>query len=527
MTSAVVEGCSKVVAVHLNYRSRADERGKSPQWPSYFFKPPSTLSSSGVPVVRPCGCELLTFEGEIALVIGQRVRRSDPERAWEHVRWLTAANDFGVYDFRYADGGSNVRSKGVDGFTPLGPSMLDARSVDPQDLRLRTWVNGDVVQDALTGEEMLFSFGQIVADLSRLMTLEPMDVILTGTPTGSTIVEPGDVIEVEVTVESDGRSTGRLVSPVVQAQEPLACIGAMPRVDAEQRAAASGLGRAVVTAGDQANRVDVRSTAADTGQVSRMSTSRRERGALGRSPSPAGRLSEPLAAALRDLATATLASQLRRRGLDGLVMDDLESTRPDLHMVGSAWTIRYLPRREDLASDLQTGLNAQKRGIEEVEPGEVLVIDAGGRTDAGTIGDILALRAQVRGAAGIITDGAVRDRTNLQALDIPVYHHGTHPAVLGRRHMPFETGVMIRCAGVTVQPGDVVVGDGDGVVVLPHHLVAEMIVDAREQERQERFIAEMVAAGQPIDGLYPIASRWRPRYDEWLSGRAGGEGEGQ
>ncbi len=211
---------SKIIAVHVSYRSRAMERGRLPLWPSYFLKPPSTLAADGDPVLRPPWCELLAFEGEVALVIGTRASRVSAADAWGHVRWVTAANDFGVYDLRYADNGSNVRSKGIDGFTPLGPGLLDARSVDPERIRLRTWVNGELAQDAVSGDDLLFSFADIVADVSRLTTLEPGDVILTGTPTGSTVVRPGDLVEVEVTAAGDADgdarldlSTGRLRSP--------------------------------------------------------------------------------------------------------------------------------------------------------------------------------------------------------------------------------------------------------------------------------------------------------------------------
>src|SRR5579862_464504 len=145
---ATLPSPSKIVAVHSSYRSRAMERGSLPPWPSYFLKPPSTLARDGDPVLRPPGCELLAFEGEVALVIGTRASRVRAVDAWGHVRWVTAANDFGVYDLRYADNGSNVRSKGIDGFTPLGPGLLDARSVDPERIRLRTWVNGELAQDA-------------------------------------------------------------------------------------------------------------------------------------------------------------------------------------------------------------------------------------------------------------------------------------------------------------------------------------------------------------------------------------------
>jgi regulator of RNase E activity RraA len=150
----------------------------------------------------------------------------------------------------------------------------------------------------------------------------------------------------------------------------------------------------------------------------------------------------------------------------------------------------------------------------------VLVIEARGVQNAGTIGDILALRAQVRGAAGIVTDGAIRDSAALARLEIPTYHAAVHPAVLGRRHVPWESGVAVACAGVTIRPGDILVGDADGVVVLPPAVAAEVLADAREQERQEEFIAARVAQGVSIDGLYPLGDRHRADYETWLRAEA-------
>ncbi len=472
----------KIVAVHVSYRSRAAERGTMPPWPSYFLKPSSTLAESGDPVARPPGCELLAFEGEVALVIGPRARRVSRADGWDHVAWITAANDFGVYDLRYADRGSNVRSKGIDGFTPLGPRLIDARAVDLATVRLRTWVNGDLAQDAWPAQDMLFGFGDIVADLSRLVTLEPGDVILTGTPTGSTVVNPGDVVEVEVS--AGDHSSGRLRSPIVEADYRLGPPGAMPRADAASRAAAYGAARAA---------------------------------AHGAVQSPSENQPQDILAGLRQVSTATLASLLRKRGLNGLTLDGLRSTRPEARMAGYARTVRYLPLREDLFAAHGGGMNAQKRAIEDIRPGEVLVIEARGDPTAGTIGDILGLRAQVRGAAGIVTDGAIRDSAALARMEIPVYHAAVHPAVLGRRHVPWETGVTVACAGVTIQPGDIVVGDADGVVVLPPAIAAEVLAEAREQERQEEFIAGRVALGEPLDGLHPLSDARRPDYEAWLA----------
>ena len=216
----------KVIAVHINYPSRAAQRGRTPEQPSYFLKPSTSLSVSGSPVERPAGTELLAFEGEIALVIGSEARRVEPEHAWGHVSHVTASNDFGVYDLRWADKGSNLRSKGGDGFTPVGPELIDARTIDPASLRLRTWVNGELVQEDSTAT-LLFPLPLLVADLSQLLTLEPGDVILTGTPAGASVVQPGDVVEVEVDVP-EGASSGRLRTPIVEGREALPDYSAQP-----------------------------------------------------------------------------------------------------------------------------------------------------------------------------------------------------------------------------------------------------------------------------------------------------------
>ena len=242
-------------------------------------------------------------------------------------------------------------------------------------------------------------------------------------------------------------------------------------------------------------------------------------GAPGPSDSPAD-----LLRAVSKVSTATLSAQLRKRGFNSVTLDRLHATQPGRKMAGFARTLRYVPFREDLfaryGGTLRGGaLNAQKRAVEQVRPGEILVIEARGDLTAGTVGDILALRAQVRGAAGIVTDGAIRDSQALHAMDLPVYYGATHPAVLGRRHVPWEVNTTIACAGVTVTPGDIIVGDGDGVIVIPAHLAMEVAQDAAEQERQEEFAAAMVAKGESVDGLYPLGKRWQAAYEAWLAKR--------
>ena len=473
----------KIIGVHINYPSRAAQRGRTPAYPGYFFKPASSVSASGTPIERPAGTELLAFEGEIAIVIGAAARRIDPADAWSAVSGVTAANDFGVYDLRLSDKGSNVRSKGGDGFTPLGPAVIPAAGIDPTALRIRTWVNGELVQEDTTAN-LLFPFSQLIADLSQQLTLEPGDVILTGTPAGASVVRPGDVVEVEVDapIVAGNPTTGRLVTPVVEGIAPIPVFSAPPKITDEQRADAWGSAEAA-------------------GLV------------------PAFVLTDELKAKINSVGTATLSSQLRKLGLNNVSIDGLTSTRPAARLVGRARTLRFIPNREDLFEKFGGGHNAQKRAFDSLGVDDVLVIEARGERGTGTLGDILSLRAQVRGAAGIVTDGGVRDLAAVTALDIPTYHAGPHPAVLGRRHVPWDTDITVACGGAAVQPGDVIVGDADGVLVIPPSVVERVVDGAIEQELEETFIAEQVAGGESVDGLYPLNAAWKDRYEAWRAAR--------
>ena len=477
----------KIIAIHLSYASRADQRGRRPADPSYFFKPSSSVAATGSEIVRPAGTELLAFEGEIAIVIGTPAKNVALEDAWSHVGWVTAANDFGLYDLRANDKGSNVRSKGGDGYTPIGAQLIDARTIDPAALRLRTWVNGRVVQDDTTAG-LIFPLAQFVADLSQHFTLEVGDVILTGTPAGSSVVRPGDVVEVEVDApDVDGCPTsGRLVTTVVQGTGIGfdGAIGSLPQVDDTQRAEAWG-SRELAGLPEVVGPVDA---------------------------APA--LSPELRAKLEAVPVAGLSQQLRKRGLDNVTIDGVAPLHPEAKLVGTAKTLRFVPNREDLFTSHGGGYNAQKRAFDAVREGEVIVIEARGEAGSGTLGDILAIRANAQHAAGIVTDGGVRDHDAVAAVGIPVYSNGAHPAVLGRKHVPWDHDITIACGGATVQPGDVIVGDNDGVIVIPPALVEEVVDAALAQEDEDAWIAARVAEGHPVDGLFPMNAAWRAIYDQ-------------
>lgn len=495
----------KIIAIHLSYASRADQRGRRPAHPSYFFKVASSVAASGGTVERPAGTELLAFEGEIALIIGTPARHVSIEDAWAHVASVTAANDLGLYDLRAVDKGSNVRSKGGDGYTPLGPDLIDAQAIDPADIRVRTWVNGELRQDD-SSAGLLFPLAQFVADLSQHFTLETGDVILTGTPAGSSVIIPGDVVEVEVDAPNapGAPTSGRLVTTVTQGSVVFdEALGSLPAVDDKQRADAWGTADQSPTQSPSEERHEERNA---------------ERSA---ETNPVG-LSTELRAKLEAAPTAGLSAQLRKLGINACVIDGVHAAQPGVKIVGTAKTLRFVPGREDLFKAHGGGYNAQKRAFDTVGEGEVIVIEARGESGSGTLGDIMALRARARGAAGVVTDGGVRDYDAVVEIGLPVFSRGAHPAVLGRKHVPWEYDVAVACGGTTVEPGDIIVGDGDGVIVIPPSLAEQVADAALAQEDADAWIAERVKEGHGLDGLFPMNAEWGAQYE---ASRATTEGD--
>ena len=192
---------SKIIAVHLTYRSRLLEYAvaRMPAQPSYFVKPPNTLNGHLRAVRRPAGTRFLNYEGELAVIVGRRMSGVAERDVLDHVYGFAPANDVGLHDFRHADRGAMLRVKGQDGFLPIGPAVLTAEEWRPDDgYTLRTRLNGELVQEA-GADDLIWDYRYQLADLCRLITLEPGDVILTGTPANSRPMEPGDEVEVEIT----------------------------------------------------------------------------------------------------------------------------------------------------------------------------------------------------------------------------------------------------------------------------------------------------------------------------------------
>jgi 5-oxopent-3-ene-1,2,5-tricarboxylate decarboxylase/2-hydroxyhepta-2,4-diene-1,7-dioate isomerase len=224
---------TKIICVHLNYRSRVDEFiAKLPPAPTYFHKPINALNAHRGAVVRPERCQWLNYEGEIAIVIGRTCRNVSRAEAGDYIAGYTIANDYGLHDFRDTDSGSMLRVKGSDTLCPVGPGLVT--DWDFHGKRITTTVNGAVVQDGNT-DEMEWDMHYLVADIARTITLEPGDLLLSGTPANSRPVKPGDVVAIEV------EGLGRLENHIVTGPVPIGSeVGAQPTSSEEVVSTAMG-----------------------------------------------------------------------------------------------------------------------------------------------------------------------------------------------------------------------------------------------------------------------------------------------
>jgi regulator of RNase E activity RraA len=219
----------------------------------------------------------------------------------------------------------------------------------------------------------------------------------------------------------------------------------------------------------------------------------------------------------RHVTTATLTSQLLKRGFANTFMHGVAPLRPDLRLAGQAFTLRFIPMREDLdpPGEIDNRTSKQRIAVESVGTGDVLVIDARGDIRAATLGDILATRIKQRGAEGIVTDGAFRDTPSIATLDLPTYAGGQSPYVSTAIHHPQDVQVPIGCGGVAVLPGDLVVGDGEGVVVVPRAIAADVVQAAFDQDQREEFIMHKILQGSSIHGVYPPDEQTLREFADW------------
>ncbi len=226
-------------------------------------------------------------------------------------------------------------------------------------------------------------------------------------------------------------------------------------------------------------------------------------------------LDENIIATLSGVSTATITTILLKKGLRNVWLRGTRPLRPDQpRLVGPAFTLRFVPAREDLATpESWSSPRSTRAAIEAMPTGCIAIVDAMGVTDAGIFGDILCARMRQRGVAGLVTDGAVRDVAGVLGAGLPVWCSGVAapPSVAGLTFVAWQEP--IGCGGVAVFPDDVIVVDADGAVVIPHALLAETVAAAVEQERLEAWIMREVQSGAALPGLYPPNAEARARYE--------------
>jgi len=220
---------------------------------------------------------------------------------------------------------------------------------------------------------------------------------------------------------------------------------------------------------------------------------------------------------LRRISTPTLTTQLFKLGFRNTYLHGVRPLCPGARMAGEAVTVRFVPAREDLATfeALADPGYPQRHAIEHVQPGQVLVMDCRGVATAAAAGDILVSRLKARGAAGLVLDGGIRDYASVQALGLPVYALGPSAPAHVVRHLAVDEGVPIGCAEVLVMPGDIMVGDGEGVVSIPRGLADAVAARGIEQDELEAFLLERVRGGAPLPGTYPPNEATLAEYEAW------------
>ena len=207
---------------------------------------------------------------------------------------------------------------------------------------------------------------------------------------------------------------------------------------------------------------------------------------------------------LSQASTATITTQLLARGLRNTFLHGIKPLN-DRRLIGPAFTLRYIPAREDIdvLEVFKDYDHPQRKAIESVPEGHVLVMDCRVQTRAASAGNILATRLQVRKAAGLVTDGTLRDTPEIKQLQLPTFSAGASPLTNLAQHHAVDMQIPIGCAEVAVYPGDIMVGDEEGVVCIPAHLADEIAEPAAAQEELERFILQEIANGKPLRGTYP------------------------
>jgi regulator of RNase E activity RraA len=227
---------------------------------------------------------------------------------------------------------------------------------------------------------------------------------------------------------------------------------------------------------------------------------------------------------LKRTSTASIATLLFKKGLRNQFIQGVGRLNPaGERMVGPVFTLRYIPAREDLnpVSVFQDPGHPQRRAIEEIPAGHVLVMDCRRDASAASAGSILATRLQYRGCAGIVTDGGLRDADDIGALEMPSFCANPSAPTNLTKHQALDLNVPVGCGSVAVFPGDIAVGDGDGVIIIPAEMADEIAAEAAGMEHYEAWVMDQVKKGAPVIGLYPMNADTRARYEAFLESKDG------
>ncbi len=223
---------------------------------------------------------------------------------------------------------------------------------------------------------------------------------------------------------------------------------------------------------------------------------------------------------LNKTSTASIATLLFKRGLRNQYIQGVTRLGgAKSRMVGPVFTLRYIPAREDLnpIEVFRDPDHPQRQAVEQVPEGEVLVMDCRCDASAASAGSILATRLEVRGCAGLVTDGGLRDADEIARLDMPSFYAKPSAPTNLTKHQAIDLNVPIGCGGVAVFPGDIAVGDGDGVMIIPAELADDVAQEAASMEKYEAWVTDKVKSGASIIGLYPMNDETRAEFEAWLA----------
>jgi regulator of RNase E activity RraA len=228
-----------------------------------------------------------------------------------------------------------------------------------------------------------------------------------------------------------------------------------------------------------------------------------------------GDVPEAVLAKLKKVAVTTIAGMLSQLGVRNTYMRDVMPRNAQQSFAGTAFTLRTLPTRADVARALQGRPSLHRESFKRVGKNQVLVIDARGDLETGVLGDIYAAQILYNGGVALVTDGAIRDLAAMQEVDLPVYSRGANAGSFPERHIPIDLNVPVQCGGVLVMPGDVLVGDPSGVIVVPRAVAAEVAEKGYETDMRDAFSRMKVLEGVSVEEVFPLKPSYQPEYEAW------------